>query len=132
MLININTYEVKCLFLKEDDMKVINVAGFEVKFEKNGKTYRVPNDGLLHIIPDVCFYEDNFQGLLRVIVPPTSIKKVIKKIDGSIELDDPSVKEIIIKESENKPPLAGKRIKSKIRSKLKKTKNTGRKKQKVE
>lgn len=112
-------------------MKVINVAGFDVKFEKNGRTYRVPNDGLLHVIPDECFFEDNFQGLLRVIVPPQQVKQVIKQIETpKFDVNEPNIKEIIIEKIEEKKskPLKGVRIKSNVRSTLKKTRPTNVKK----
>lgn len=114
-------------------MKVVNVAGFDVKFEKEGRTYKVPNDGGLHQIPDRCFYEDNFQGLLRVIIPPQPVKQVVKKLEtteGTFDINEPNIKEIIIEkfEEKNSKPLKGKKIKSKVRSRLKKTRPTGRKK----
>jgi hypothetical protein len=112
-------------------MKVINVCGFDMKFDKNGRTFRVPNDNLLHVIPDECFFEDNFQGLLRVIVPPQQVKQVIKQIDApKFDVNEPNIKEIIfekIEEKKNKP-LKGVRIKSNLRSSLKKTKATNIKK----
>ena len=111
-------------------MKIINVAGFDVKFDKNGRTYRIPNDGLLHVIPDECFYEDNFQGLLRVIVPPQLVKQVIKTINTpKIDINEPAIKEIIIEkiEEKNNKPLKGVRIDKSVRSKLKKTRPTGKK-----
>jgi len=111
-------------------MKIINVAGFDVKFDKNGRTYRIPNDGLLHVIPDECFYEDNFQGLLRVIVPPQLVKQVIKTINTpKIDINETAIKEIIIEkiEEKNNKPLKGVRIDKSVRSKLKKTRPTGKK-----
>lgn len=116
-------------------MKVINVAGFDVKFDKNEKTYRVPNDGLLHVIPDECFFEDNFQGLLRVIVPPIPVKQVIKQMEApKLDINEPKTKEIIIEkiEEQKNKPLKGIRLKSKVRSDLKKTRPTGTKKLAVE
>lgn len=109
------------------DMKVVNVAGFDVKFEKEGRVYRVPNDGRLHPIPDKCFYEDNFQGLLRVIIPPQPVKQIIKKMEcfnkKNVDVNEPNIKEIIIDKVEEKKnkPLKGKKIKSKVRAELKKT-----------
>jgi hypothetical protein len=107
-------------------MKVINVAGFDVKFDKNGKTYFIPNDSLLHSIPDECFFQDNFQGLLRVIVPPVSVKQVVNRMNNFnkfVDIDNPSIKEIVIDEIEKKKnkPLAGKKLKNSIRQKLRKT-----------
>jgi len=108
-------------------MKVVNVAGFDVKFEKEGRVYRVPNDGRLHPIPDKCFYEDNFQGLLRVIIPPQPVKQIIKKMEcfnkKNVDVNEPNIKEIIIDKVEEKKnkPLKGKKIKSKVRAELKKT-----------
>jgi len=107
-------------------MRVINVAGFDVEFEKNEKKYKVPADNQLHFIPDVCFFEDNFQGLLRVVVPPTSVKKAVNEIPNA-DLNDPKVKEDVIEKSKPKP-LSGKKLKPKIRAKLRKTKPTGKKK----
>lgn len=115
------------------DMKVVNVAGFDVKFEKEGRVYRVPNDGRLHPIPDKCFYEDNFQGLLRVIIPPQPVKQIVKKMEGSnknnVDVNEPNIKEVIIEKVEEKKnkPLKGKKIKSKVRANLKKTKKTTKK-----
>ena len=114
-------------------MKVINVAGFTVKFEKDGRTYNIPNDNVLHTIPDKCFYEDNFQGLLRVIVPPTQVKMVVQKMNTPtrfVDVNDPTIKEVVIEEVEKKKnkPLAGKRLKSSVRKSLKKTRPTGKKK----
>ena len=111
-------------------MKVINVAGFPVQFEKNSRLYKVPNDNQPHVIPDACFYEDNFQGLLKVVVPPAPVKKIVDKIDGGVNLDNPEIKEIIIEKSKPKP-LAGKKLKSKVRANLRKTRNTGKKKETV-
>jgi len=108
-------------------MKVVNIAGFPVQFEKGGKTYSVPYDNQPHVIPDACFYEDNFQGLLRVIVPPVPVKKVVAKMEEPVDIDDPTVKEVVIEKSKPKP-LAGKKLKPSIRAKLRKTRNTGRKK----
>lgn len=107
-------------------MKVINVAGFDVKFEKNGFTYKIPNDNLLHIIPDECFYQDNFTGLLRVIVPPVDAKKVINEMMLSrkhFDINEPKIIEIIIEKLEEKnkeenKPLKKIRIKKEIRDKL--------------
>jgi len=116
-------------------MKVINVAGFDVKFDKKGKTYRVPNDGLLHVIPDDCFYQDNFQGLLRVIVPPLPVKQIIKTIDTpKIDINEPKIKEIIIEKIEEKKnkPLKGIRLDLEVRTKLKRTRPTGKKRSKKE
>jgi hypothetical protein len=109
-------------------MKVVNVAGFDMRFEKEGITYKVPNDGKLHIIPDRCFYEDNFQGLLRVIVPPTPVKQVVKEMvtfNKVVDINDETIKEIVIERVEEKmsKPLMGKKLKSKVREKLKKTKS---------
>lgn len=114
-------------------MKVINVAGFHVKFEKFGRTYNIPSDGLLHVIPDECFYEDNFQGLLRVIVPPNEVKQVIRKIENPrfIDFNEPNIKEIIIEkveEEKNCKPLKGIRLNSGVRKGLRKSKPTGKKK----
>ena len=114
-------------------MKVVNVAGFPVKFEKDGKEIRVPNDNQLHIIPDQCFYEDNFQGLLRVIVPPMSVQQVVKKMNTptkNVDVNDPTIKEIVIEKIEEKKskPLAGKKLKASVRKNLKKTRKTGKKK----
>ena len=111
-------------------MKVINTAGFEVKFEKNEKTYRIPDDGLLHFIPDECFFNDNFQGLLRVIIPPVEVKKVIKEIEIiKSDFNEPEIKEIIIDKIQDKKekPLKGIKIKKELRSDLKKTKPTNKK-----
>lgn len=107
-------------------MKVINVAGFPVKFEKEGRTYSVPNDNQLHIIPDKCYFEDNFQGLLRVIVPPTEVHQVTRKMNNKtrrVDINDPTIKEIVLDtiEEKKKKPLAGKRLKPAIRKKLRKT-----------
>jgi len=105
-------------------MKVINVAGFDIKFDKNGQTYKVPCDGLLHIIPDICFFEDNFTGLLRVIVPPQPVKQILKTIDSpKYDINEPSIKEIIIEKIEEKKnkPLKGVRLDKKVRSEKKKT-----------
>lgn len=105
-------------------MKVINVAGFTVKFDKNNKTYTIPNDGLLHVIPDECFFTDNFQGLLRVIVPPQPVKQVLKTIENSrVDINEPEIKEIIIEKIEEKKnkPLKGVRIDKKVRLEKKKT-----------
>lgn len=116
-------------------MKVINTAGFEVKFEKNGKTYRIPSDGFLHFIPDECFFEDNFQGLLRVVVPPVPVKQVIKQMESpKFDVNEPEIKEIIIEKIQKKKekPLTGIKIKKELRSNLKKTRPTGKKKQVVE
>jgi hypothetical protein len=100
-------------------MKVINVAGFDVKFNRNGVDYYIPNDSKLHIIPDECYYIDNFQGLLRVIVPPVPVKQIIREFTGnrSIDINEPTIKEIIIEKIEEKKnrPLVGKKIKPKIR-----------------
>jgi len=114
-------------------MKVVNVAGFDVKFEKDGRTYFVKNDSQLHQIPDKCFYEDNFQGLLRVVVPPLTVRQVVKKMETkekAVDVNDQTIKEIVIDKIEQKKnkPLKGKKIKPKIRSKLKKTRLTGKKK----
>ena len=114
-------------------MKVINVSGFPVKFEKEGKEYRVPNDNQLHMIPDVCYFQDNFQGLLRVIVPPILVQQVVKKMNTStriVDVNDPTIKEVIIEKIEEKKskPLAGKKLKSSVRKSLKKTRPTGKKK----
>lgn len=114
-------------------MKVVNVAGFPVKFEKNGRIFVIPSDNQLHPIPDECFYQDNFQGLLRVIVPPIQVKQVIKKMSTPtkmVDMNDPSIKEIIIDEVEkkNNKPLAGKKIKKSKRNELKKTRPNGKKK----
>lgn len=116
-------------------MKVINVAGFDIKFNKDDKIYFVPNDGKLHIIPDKCFFEDNFQGLLRVIIPPTPVKHVVKKMNTStksVDVNDPTIKEVVIEkvEEKKKKPLAGKKLKPSIRKKLRKTRKTGKKKTK--
>ena len=111
-------------------MKVINVAGFDVKFDKNGRTYRVPNDGLLHVIPDECFFEDNFQGLLRVIVPPQPVKQVLKTIETpKFDINEPTIKEIIIEKIEEKKskPLKGVKLNKKVRLERKKTRPTGKK-----
>ena len=111
-------------------MKVINVAGFTVSFDKNGKTYRIPNDGLLHIIPDECFYQDNFQGLLRVIVPPQPVKQVLKTIENpKADINEPSIKEIIIEKIEEKKnkPLKGVRLNKNVRLQKKKTRSTDKK-----
>lgn len=112
-------------------MKVLNVCGFDMKFDKDGVTYKVPNDTKLHFIPDKCFYEDNFTGLLRVIVPPQPVKQVIKQMEfPKFDVNEPNIKEIIIEKIEEKKnkPLKGVRIKSKIRSTLKKTRPTNVKK----
>lgn len=114
-------------------MKVVNVAGFNVKFEKNGKLYKVPNDNKLHLIPDSCYYEDNFQGLLRVIVPPAPVKKFANKMNTknkSVDVNDPTIKEVVIEKikEDKKKPLAGKKLKTSVRKKLRKTKKTGKKK----
>jgi len=111
-------------------MKVINVAGFDVKFDKNGRTYSIPNDGLLHVIPDECFYTDNFQGLLRVIVPPQPVKQVLKTIDTpKFDINEPTIKEIIIEKIEEKKskPLKGVKLNKKVRLEKKKTRPTGKK-----
>ena len=111
-------------------MKVINVAGFNVKFDKNGRTYNIPNDGLLHVIPDECFYTDNFQGLLRVIVPPQPVKQVLKTIETpKYDINEPSIKEIIIEKIEEKKnkPLKGVRLDKKVRSEKKKTRPSDKK-----
>jgi len=111
-------------------MKVINVAGFDVKFDKNGRTYRVPNDGLLHVIPDECFFEDNFQGLLRVIVPPQPVKQVLKTIETpKFDINEPTIKEIIIEKIEEKKskPLKGVKLNKKVRLEKRKTRPTGKK-----
>ena len=116
-------------------MKVINVAGFTVRFEKNEKTYNIPNDGLLHVIPDECFYTDNFQGLLRVVVPPEPVKQILKKMDESKQdINEPEIKEIIIEKVEEKKnkPLKGIRLDKNIRSEKKKTRPTGKKPQEIE
>jgi len=102
-------------------LKVINVAGFHIKFEKNGKTYNVPHDGNLHNIPDICYKEDNFQGLLRVIVPPESIKRVIRNDYSNIFIDinNDNIKEILIDKVEkkeiinNSKPIDARKIKIK-------------------
>jgi len=126
------------MFNKEDiDMKVVNVAGFTVKFEKDGRTYNIPNDNVLHTIPDKCFYEDNFQGLLRVIVPPTQVKMVVQKMNTPtrfVDVNDPTIKEIVIEhvERKNNKPLAGKKLSKSIRKDLKKTRPTGKKTSKEE
>jgi hypothetical protein len=109
---------------------VINVAGFHIKFEKFGKTYKVPNDGLLHVIPDECFFEDNFNGLLRVIVPPQSVKQVLKTIDTpKFDINEPTIKEIIIEKIEEKKskPLKGVRLSKKVRLENRKTRPNGKK-----
>jgi len=105
-------------------MKVINVAGFLIKFEKFGKTYAIPDDNQLHFIPDDCYFTDNFQGLIRVIVPPISTKQIIRRIESNnkpIDINEPNIKEIIIEKVEEKKnkPLIGVKIKPKIRSSLK-------------
>lgn len=89
---------------KGNFMKVINVAGFHVEFDKGGKTYKVPNDGNLHYIPDICYKEDNFQGLLRVIVPPEDIRRVIKADYSNmyIDINNDNIKEILIDKVEKK------------------------------
>ena len=64
----------------------------------------------------------------RVIIPPQSVKQVVKKMETLnkpfVDINDPEIKEIIIEKIEDikKKPLKGKRIKSSIRSKLKKSK----------
>ena len=111
-------------------MKVINVAGFTVKFDRNGRTYRIPNDGMLHFIPDECFYNDNFQGLLRVIVPPQPVKQILRTIENTkCDINEPTIKEIIIEKIEEKKnkPLKGVKINKKIRLEKKKTRNTKKK-----
>jgi hypothetical protein len=104
-------------------MKVINVAGFNVRFEKDGVIYNIPYDNHLHVIPDKCFFEDSFQGLLRVIIPPISTKSIIKQIESNktIDINEPNIKEIIIEKVEEKKnkPLIGVKIKKNIRSSLK-------------
>ena len=107
-------------------MKVVNVAGFDVSFEKDGIVYKVPSDNQLHLIPDNCYYEDNFQGLLRVIVPPLSVKQMVKKMSNGnrmIDINDSNVREIVIGKIEEKKskPLAGKKIKASTRARLRKT-----------
>lgn len=106
-------------------MKVINVAGFDVKFEKDERMYHVPNDGNLHSIPDKCFYEDNFYGLLRVIIPPKPVQKVVK--ETHIDINEPENKQEVIDKSKPKP-LKGKKLKSTVRKKLHRTRPTGKKK----
>ena len=114
-------------------MKVINVAGFPVKFEKDGKTYNIPNDNQLHVIPDKCYFTDNFQGLLRVIVPPQPVQQIVKRMSTPtrrVDVNDPTIKEVVIEEVEKKKnkPLAGKKLNASIRKSLKKTRPTGKKK----
>ena len=114
-------------------MKVVNVAGFPVKFEKEGREFIVNADNQLHTIPDKCFYEDNFQGLLRVVIPPIPVQQVVKKMstpNRSVDVNDPTIKEVVIEEVEKKKnkPLAGKKLKSSVRKSLKKTRPTGKKK----
>jgi len=102
-------------------MKVLNVAGFDIQFDKNGKTFKVPNDGNLHYIPDICYKEDNFQGLLRVIVPPDDIKRIIRNDYSNIYIDinNDNIKEILIDKVEkkeiinNNKPINQKKIKIK-------------------
>jgi len=118
-------------------MKVVNVAGFTVKFEKDGRTYNIPNDNQLHVIPDKCYFTDNFQGLLRVIVPPTQVKMVVQKMNTPtrfVDVNDPTIKEIVIEhvERKNNKPLAGKKLSKSIRKDLKKTRPTGKKTSKEE
>ena len=105
-------------------MKVLNVAGFPIKFEKEGVTYRVPNDGRLHMIPDKCYFEDNFDGLLRVIEPPQNVKQTLKQIKiPSYDINEPEIKEIIFNkiEEEETKPLKRIKIKESVRARLKKT-----------
>jgi len=105
-------------------MKVVNVAGFDMSFVKDEVLYNVPDDGRLHSIPDKCFYEDNFQGLLRVIVPPSPIKQVVNKMDSkdNIDINDHEVKQEVINkvEKNKKKPLANKRLSPNVREKFKK------------
>lgn len=120
-------------------MKVVNVAGFDVKIEKNGSVYMIFNDGKLHYLPDECFFNDNFQGLLRVIIPPVQVQKVINNHEivssGSIDFADPvisEIKEIQLHEQEEKDKkvLLGVKLNKETRARLHKTKNTGPKKRK--
>ncbi|MDD5651641.1 MAG: hypothetical protein PHF86_14700 [Candidatus Nanoarchaeia archaeon] len=119
-------------------MKVINVAGFDVKIEKNGNVYMVLNDGKLHYLPDECLYDDNFQGLLRVVIPPVNAQKVINSNEivsnKTIDFAEPVVKEIreielqSLEENEKKV-LKGVKLKKETRIKLHRTKNTSSKKE---
>lgn len=119
-------------------MKVINICGFDFKFDRGGRTYRIPADGMLHVIPDECYYTDNFQGMLRVIVAPLPIKRMASRMDRKVvDINDPTIKEIIIErvvneeEKKNSKPLSGVRLKDATRTKLKRTNNAGRKKKVV-
>jgi hypothetical protein len=112
-------------------MKVVNVAGFDVKIEKNGKSYMILNDGQLHFIPDECIY-DNYQGLLRVIVPPVQMQKVINnnEISQKIDFAEPiisEIKEIQLQEqaAKDKKVLLGVKLDKGTRIKLRKTRPTG-------
>jgi len=116
-------------------MKVLNVAGFNLKFERNERVLNVPNDGQLHFVPDDYFFAgESFDGMLRVVVPPDPVKTIIKKMEKEnkiVDINDPTIKEIVIekiKEKESKP-LKGKKLKSSVRTKLRKTRPTGRKKE---
>lgn len=104
-------------------MKVVNVCGFDFRFDKEGKTYTIPNDGQLHIIPDDCYFEDDFNGLLRVIVPPTDVKAVLKRVNAkkAVDINDEDVKKAIEEElkKKNEKPLKGKKIKPKVRAERK-------------
>ena len=116
-------------------MKVLNVAGFDLKFERNEKVIRIPNDGALHSIPDDYFYQgDCFDGMLRIIVPPIPVQQVIRKMENinkSVDINDPSIKEIIIGKVEEKKnkPLKGKRLKPHIRAEFKKNKTINKNKE---
>jgi hypothetical protein len=95
-------------------MKVINIFGTNFVFEKFSKLYSIPYDGYVYEIPDECI-KDDLNGILRVIVPPKP--KVVNNIQ-----------EIKIEELKNDKPLKGKKIKSELRKKLRKTRNTGKNK----
>jgi len=115
-------------------MKVLNVAGFDLKFERNERFVKIPNDGQIHQIPDDYFFAgDCLNGMLRIVVPPIAVSQVVKKMEPTnrtVDINDQTIKEIIIEqinEKKNKP-LKGKKLKPKIRAELKKTRLTGKKK----
>ena len=115
-------------------MKVLNVAGFDLRFEREGRVINIPYDNVLHSIPDDYFFAGEcFDGMLRIVIPPTSVTQIVKKMETNnrtVDINDQTIKEIIIEQinEKNNKPLKGKRIKPKIRAELKKTRPTGKKK----
>jgi len=114
-------------------MKVLNVAGFNLKFERNDRIINIPADNQLHAIPDDYFFAgESFDGMLRIVVPPITVKPIIKQMEKenkSIDINDPTIKEIVIEKIEEKKnkPLKGKRIKSSVRAEIRKTRLNAKK-----